>query len=94
VNEPGRVYSFIVSPINNGMESGKSFAELAELITDWPDLCPVLAFEGTVCRAGGGGDGEISARALHDAEGALRSSGALRRDAGEDRGNRFEGVLI
>ena len=35
--------------------------------------------------AGGGGDGAISARALHDAEGALRSGGALRRDVVEDR---------
>ena len=43
--------------------------------------------------AGGGGDGAISARALHDAEGALRSGGALRRDAVEDRGDRFEGVV-
>lgn len=38
--------------------------------------------------------GRVYSLALHDAEGALRSSGALRRDAGEDRGNRFEGVLI
>ena len=37
--------------------------------------------------AGGGGDGAISARALHDAEGALRSGGALRRDAVEGRGD-------
>jgi len=37
--------------------------------------------------AGSGGDGAISARALHDAEGALRSGGALGRDAAEDRGD-------
>jgi len=94
VTESGRAYSIIISLISNGVESGKGSAELADLITGWPDLCLVLAFEGTVCWAGGGGDGAISARALHDAEGALRSGGAFRRDAAEDRRDRFEGVVI
>jgi len=35
--------------------------------------------------AGGGGDGAISARALHDAEGALGSGGALGGGEVEDR---------
>jgi hypothetical protein len=34
--------------------------------------------------AGGGGDGTIFARALHDAKGALRSGGALRGEQAED----------
>jgi len=37
-------------------------------------------------------DGAVSARALHDAEGALRS-GALGRGEAEDLGDRFEGVV-
>jgi hypothetical protein len=43
--------------------------------------------------AGGGRDGAISPRALHDAEGALRSGGALRGGDGADRGDRSEGVV-
>jgi len=43
--------------------------------------------------AGGRRDGAISARALHDAKGALGSGGAFRGDAGEDRGDRSEGVV-
>jgi hypothetical protein len=38
--------------------------------------------------------GRVYSLALHDAEGALGSGDALRRDAREDRGNRFEGALI
>ena len=50
MTESGRAYSIIISLISNGVESGKGSAELADLITGWPDLCLVLAFEGTVCR--------------------------------------------
>jgi hypothetical protein len=59
-------------------------------------ICMMAAFEDVVSRGkrrGGRGDGAISARALHDARGALRSGGALRGDAGEDRGDRSEGVV-
>ncbi len=50
MNESGRAYSFIISLISYGVVSGKGSAELADLITGWPDLCLVLALEGTVCR--------------------------------------------
>ncbi len=43
--------------------------------------------------AGGGRNGALSARALHDAKGALRGDCALRGEPGEDRGDRSEGVV-
>lgn len=43
--------------------------------------------------AGGGGDGALPPRALHDAEGAFRGGGAFGGGEGEDRGDRFEGVV-
>ncbi len=59
-------------------------------------ICMVAAFEGTVSRGRRPEVGEtvrFLPELLHDAEGALRSGGALRRSDGEDRGDRFEGVV-
>jgi hypothetical protein len=59
-------------------------------------LCMVVAFEGVVSRGRRPEVGEtvrFLPELLHDAKGALGSGGALRGNDGEDRGDRFEGVV-